>query len=325
MPFSLDTIIHYFPAAVQRLVHDPHVTDLMIMGDRIFVEERGQKRRVNASIDAFDLRTIINYIAVQCEDTINEQSPILDARLPDGSRVNAVIQPVAFGGDTLTIRKFGGWFSVDQLIACGTLPEVVVDYLRIAANEGGNIVLSGPTGSGKTTVLNAVISLIPADQRLIVIEKPAELQIQHECVVRWSPRKGQSDGSRAITWSDLIEAALRSNPDRIILGEIRDQAAYDLIQALNTGHGGSMSTTHANSCQDALERLSDMALSARTNLQQDFIRRSVARSIQYVVQVKKEQGQRQVTEMVKSVGYAQGSFQVERLYTKGAKTAYAYS
>jgi len=262
---------------------------------------------------------------VQCEDAINEQSPILDGRLPDGSRVNAVIQPIAFGGDTLTIRKFGGWFSIEELIACGTVPQVVVDYLRTAIDEGGNIVLSGATGSGKTTVLNGLISLVPADQRLIVIEKPAELQIKHECVVRWTPRKGQREGDRTITWSDLIEAALRSNPDRIILGEIRDQAAYDLIQALNTGHGGSMSTTHANSCQDALERLSDMALSARSNLNQEFIRRSVARSINYVVQVKKEQGHRQVTEMVKITGYAQDSFQVERLYMKGAKAAYAYS
>lgn len=328
MPFSLDTIICYFPDAVQQLIREPHVTDIMIMGDRIFVEERGEKRQIPARIDAFDLRTVINYIAVQCEDTINEQSPILDGRLPDGSRVNAVIQPVAANGDTLTIRKFGGWFSIEQLIASGTIPNTVVEHLKSATDEGGNIVLSGATGSGKTTMLNAVISMVPADQRLIVIEKPAELRIEHECVVRWSPRKAQTEGQRPITWSDLIEAALRSNPDRIILGEIRDHAAYDLIQALNTGHGGSMSTTHANSCQDALERLSDMALSARTNLNQEFIRRSVARSINYVVQVKKEYGHRHVTEMVKVVGYANDSFQVERLYTKGvkeAKAAYAYS
>ena len=235
-----------------------------------------------------------------------------------------MIQPVSFGGDTLTIRKFGGWYSADRLVESGTIPEIVFEHLEAAISEEGNVVLSGATGSGKTTILNALIAMVPLDQRLIVIEKPAELQIQHENVARWSPRKGHGE-TRSITWSDLIEASLRSNPDRIILGEIRDQAAYDLIQALNTGHGGSMSTTHANSCHDALERLSDMALSARSNLNQDFIRRSVARSINYLVQVKKDRGQRHITEMVRVTGYADHAFQVETLYMRGEKAKYAHS
>ncbi len=324
MGISLETIVHYFPEEVQDLVHQPSVTDIMIVGERAFVEERGEKRLVKSKIDAFSLRTAINYIAGECQESINETAPILDGRLPDGSRVNAVIEPVSFGGDTLTIRKFGGWFSAAQLIEFGTIPELVFQHLVTAIQEGGNLVLTGATGSGKTTVLNALIAMVPLDQRLIVIERPPELQIAHENAARWSPRKGHGE-ARPITWSDLIEASLRSNPDRIILGEIRDHAAYDLIQALNTGHGGSMSTTHANSCHDALERLSDMALSARSNLNQEFIRRAVARSINYVVQVKKDKGQRRVTEMVRVTGYSNEAFQVETLYRRGEKATHAHS
>ena len=314
MGLSLETIIHYLPEGVRHLVYSPSVTDIMVRGKRIFIEENGEKKAVDSEIDAFSLRTLINYIAGECDETVNEAHPILDGRLPDGSRCNAVIAPVSFGGDTLTIRKFGGWRSMDELIIGGSIPEQVATILYKAIEEHGNIVLSGATSSGKTTMLNALLARVPLDEQLVVIERPAELQIQHLNAPRWSPRTG-GVGIPPVTWSDLIEAALRSNPDRIILGEIRDHAAYDLIQALNTGHGGSMSTTHANSCHDALERLSDMALSARSNLTQEFIRRAVARSINYVVQVKKHKGVRRVTEMVRVTGYKGETFTTDPLYS----------
>ena len=249
---------------------------------------------------------------------LTEQNPILNTRLPDGSRVAVVGAPSSIGGPTLTIRKFNRWFSTDELIECGTLPRYVRDAVVGLMGERKNGVVSGGTGSGKTTLMKAFLDHIPAQERLVIIEQPAELKVSQPNAVRWEavdPIPGQV----AVTPSELLAAALRHRPDRIIFGEIRNEAGYDLLQAMNTGHSGTLSTIHARSAVDALNRLANLALSARPNLNHAFMRSETAQAIDFVVHCERDSaGKRRVKEFIRVNGYHHGSqtFASQPLYNE---------
>ncbi len=215
-------------------------------------------------------------IARKLGQNLSDQNAILNTRLPDGSRVAVVGPPASINGITMTIRKFNRWYTSDELIASGSLPAHVRDTVVGLVNEKKNGIISGGTGSGKTTLMKSLLDHIPHHERLIVIEQPAELKVAHPNAVRWEAVEA-IPGQVAITPSQLLAAALRHRPDRIIMGEIRDECGYDLLQAMNTGHGGTLSTIHAKSAWDALNRLSDLALSARPNLNHAFVRSETGR------------------------------------------------
>jgi pilus assembly protein CpaF len=249
--------------------------------------------------------------------------------LPDGSRVAVVGPPSSINGPTLTIRKFNRWYSSDDLIASGSLPATVRDRVVGFMAEKKNGMISGGTGSGKTTLLKAFLDHIPLHERLLIIEQPAELQLLHPHAVRWEAVDA-IPGQVAITPSELLAAALRHRPDRIIMGEVRNECGYDLLQAMNTGHGGTLSTIHAKSAVDALNRLSNLALSARPNLNHAFVRAETAEAIDFVLHCERDTaGHRRVRELLTVTGYshAEQSFQTDALYrapaTAGLRRAMA--
>ena len=243
------------------------------------------------------LQAAIERVARILGQDLTTQNSILNTRLPDGSRVAVVGAPSSINGPTLTVRKFNRWFTSDELIASGSLPERVRDTVVGLIGERKNGIISGGTGSGKTTLMKALLDHVPLQERLIVIEQPAELKIAHPNAVRWEAVDA-IPGQVAVTPSQLLAAALRHRPDRIIMGEIRDECGYDLLQAMNTGHGGTLSTIHAKSAWDALNRLSDLALSARPNLNHSFIRSETAEAIDFVLYCERDHaGRRRVREM----------------------------
>jgi len=224
--------------------------------------------------------------------------------------------PSSLSGPTFTVRKFNRWFTSDELIASGSLPELIRDTVVRLIGERKNGLISGGTGSGKTTLMKALLDHIPLHERLIVIEQPAELKIAHPNAVRWEAVEA-IPGQVAVTASQLVAAALRHRPDRIIMGEIRDECGYDLLQAMNTGHGGTLSTIHAKSAWDALNRLSDLALSARPNLNHAFIRSETAEAIDFVLYCERDHtGRRRVRELITVSGYSheEQSFQTQEVY-----------
>jgi pilus assembly protein CpaF len=228
--------------------------------------------------------------------------------------------PSSINGPTLTIRKFNRWYTSDELIAAGSLPEPVRDKVIGFINERKNGIISGGTSSGKTTLMKALLDHVPQHERLVVIEQPAELKVNHANAVRWEAVEA-IPGQVGITPSQLLAAALRHRPDRIIMGEIRDECGYDLLQAMNTGHGGTLSTIHAKSAWDALNRLSDLALSARANLNHAFIRSETAEAIDFVLYCERDAtGRRRVRELITVNGYthADQSFQTEDIYRASA-------
>jgi pilus assembly protein CpaF len=262
------------------------------------------------------LQAAIERVARILGQDLTSQNPILNTRLPDGSRVAVVGSPSSINGPTLTVRKFNRWFSSDELIASGTLPESIRDTVVGLIGERKNGMLSGGTGSGKTTLMKALLDHVPLDERLILIEQPAELKIAHPNAVRWEAVDA-IPGQVAVTPSQLVAAALRHRPDRIIMGEIRDGCGYDLLQAMNTGHGGTLSTIHAKSAWDALNRLSDLALSARPNLNHSFIRSETAEAIDFVLYCERDHaGCRRVRELITVSGYSpqEQCFQTEEVY-----------
>jgi pilus assembly protein CpaF len=269
------------------------------------------------------LNAAIEQIARVLGRDITEQDPLQDLRLPNGSRVGAVYHPCSPNGATVTIRKFNRWFTADELVKKGSLPARVRDIIVEAILGRRNVLISGGTGSGKSTMLNACIAHIPKTDRLIVIEKPLELKIDHENSVRWEA-VDELPGRPAVTVAHLVTAALRHRPDRIIIGEVRDHSAYDMLQAMNTGHSGSMTTTHADTALMALNRIADLALSARPNLDHQFVRSQTADALRYVLQVNRHRnGMRGVTELVKVHGYdaIRHVFTVERLYQNESASA----
>ena len=315
---AFELILPFFPEALQALILDDAVTDLCINGSTaVFVERAGIMGPVpGVTMETEHLNAAIEQIARVLGKDITEQDPILDTRLPNGSRVAAVYPPCSPGGATVTIRKFNHWFTSDQLVAMGSLPATVREVVISAILDRRNVLISGGTGSGKSTMLNALIAHIPANDRLVVIEKPMELEIKNQNAVRWEAVDALP-GRSAKTVAHLVAASLRHRPDRIIVGEVRDESAYDMLQAMNTGHSGSMTTTHADSALLALHRISDLALSAHANLDHGFVRSQTAEAIHYVLQVsRRRDGSRGVTELVRVRGYdsRNHTFDIEHLY-----------
>jgi pilus assembly protein CpaF len=262
------------------------------------------------------LQAAIERVARILGQDLTSQNPVLNTRLPDGSRVAVVGAPSSISGPTFTVRKFNRWFTSDELIQSGTLPASIRDTIVRSIGERKNGLISGGTGSGKTTLMKALLDHIPLHERLIVIEQPAELKIAHPNAVRWEAVEA-IPGQVAVTTSQLVAAALRHRPDRIIMGEIRDECGYDLLQAMNTGHGGTLSTIHAKSAWDALNRLSDLALSARPNLNHSFIRSETAEAIDFILYCERDHaGRRRVRELITVSGYSheEQSFQTQEVY-----------
>ena len=249
---------------LQELIEDSSVTEIMINGpDHIFIERRGKIVRTDRTfVSREKLEDVVQQIVSACNRVVNESSPIVDARLGNGDRVNVVLPPVALNGPIVTIRRFPEKpIRMEDLLSLGSVPENIAAFLNCIVRAGYNIFISGGTGSGKTTFLNALSEFIPGDERVISIEDNAELQIRHiENLVRLEARNANVEGCRPIGIRDLIRSALRMRPDRVIVGEVRGSEAIDMIQAMNTGHDGSLSTGHANSARDMLARLETMVL-----------------------------------------------------------------
>ena len=320
---SWDLVLGFFPEEVQKLILDATISDLMINGTTgVFADRNGivQQIPLSCALTTETLLAATQQIARKLGQNLSDQNAILNTRLPDGSRVAVVGPPASINGITMTIRKFNQWFTSDQLIASGSLPVNVRDLVIKLMVDRKNGIISGGTGSGKTTLMKALLDHVPQYERLVVIEQPAELKISHPNAIRWEAVEA-IPGQVAITPSQLLAAALRHRPDRIIMGEIRDECGYDLLQAMNTGHGGTLSTIHAKSAWDALNRLSDLALSARPNLNHAFVRSETAEAIDFVLYCERDPtGRRRVRELITVAGYSHTdqSFQTEDIYRASA-------
>ena len=317
---SYELILPYFPEEIRKLLHDPTISDLMINGTSgVYADRAGMVEHVKLA-KAYtneSLTAAIERVARVLGQDLTTQNPILNTRLPDGSRVAVVGPPASIGGPTLTIRKFNKWYTSDELVESGSLPESVRDLVVSLMMERKNGIIAGGTGSGKTTLMKALLDHVPASERLCVIEQPAELQILQPNTIRWEAVDA-IPGQVAVTPSELLAAALRHRPDRIIMGEIRNEAGYDLLQAMNTGHGGTLSTIHASSALDSLNRLANLALSARPNLNHSFMRSETAKAIDFALYCERAgSGRRQVREvvMVKGYDFRTERFDVESVYT----------
>ena len=301
---SFDLILPFL-RPIADLIHDPTVSEIMVNGSQcVFVERDGVVQPVEGvAIEERSLKVAVKNIARILGDDVSEETPILDARLPDWSRVAAVFPPCSLGGTTLTIRKFHSRFwTCEELVRVGMITEHVVDVARQALADRDNILISGGTGTGKTTLLNALATLLPESDRIVVIEDTAELMIGHPNLVRFEARREQPDAP-AVTIRDLLRATLRHRPDRIIVGEVRGGEAFDLLQTLNTGHSGSLSTIHANSAELALARFASCVLQSGIDLPYPAIRRLISESIDLVLHLERRRGLRSVTEVVSVAGY----------------------
>jgi pilus assembly protein CpaF len=291
---------------LQQLLEEDSVTEIMVNGaTHIYVERAGRIFRVQNSFESNEhVMRIIERIVSPLGRRIDESSPYVDARLPDGSRVNAVIPPISLVGPVLTIRKFSkNPITVEQMIQYGSLTPESVQFLAACVKARVNIIISGGTGSGKTTLLNVLSTYIPAEERIITIENAAELQLRQEHVVTLESRPANIEGRGEITIRELVINALRMRPDRIIVGEIRDAAALDMLQAMNTGHDGSMTTCHSNSPRDTLSRIETMALMAGMDLPMRAIREQIASAIELIIhQERMRDGTRKVVNITGVVG-----------------------
>jgi pilus assembly protein CpaF len=291
---------------LQTLLEDETITEIMVNGAKnIYIERKGKIHRVPVTFESNDhVMRIIDRIVAPLGRRIDESSPYVDARLADGSRVNAVIPPISLIGPTLTIRKFSKIpITLEQLIQFGTVTAESLQFLKACVEARLNIVISGGTGSGKTTFLNILSSFIPSDERIITIENAAELQLRQEHVVTLESRPPNIEGRGEITIRNLVINALRMRPDRIIVGEIRDDAALDMLQAMNTGHDGSMTTLHSNSPRDTLSRLETMTMMAGMDLPVRAIREQVSSAIDMVVhQERARDGSRKITNITEVSG-----------------------
>jgi len=291
---------------IEPLLADETITEVMVNGAKnIYIERGGKLYREAAAFETDDhLMRIIDRIVAPLGRRIDESSPYVDARLPDGSRVNAIIPPISLVGPALTIRKFArNPITVEQLIEFGTITAESVEFLKACVLSKINAVISGGTGSGKTTLLNVLSQYIPSDERIITIENAAELQLRQEHVVTLESRPPNIEGRGEVTIQNLVVNSLRMRPDRIIVGEIRDEAALDMLQAMNTGHDGSMTTAHSNSPRDTLARIETMTLMAGMELPIRAIREQIASAIELVVHLSRmRDGTRKVTHICEIQG-----------------------
>ncbi|HLG70956.1 MAG TPA: CpaF family protein [Chloroflexota bacterium] len=291
---------------IQPLLDDPSISEVMVnAANQIYFERHGVLSLSDRVFkDDNHILRVIEKIVAPLNRRIDERSPMVDARLPDGSRVNAIIPPLAIDGPTLTIRKFSKEpYQVDDLIRFQTLSPAIVEVLQACINMRLNIIVSGGTGTGKTTLLNVLSGFIPPTERVVTIEDPAELQLRQRHVVRLETRPANIEGEGQITQRDLVRNALRMRPDRIIVGEVRAGEAFDMLQAMNTGHDGSLTTVHANSPRDALSRVENMVLMAGLDLPARAIREQVASAINLIIQLTRmRDGSRRVTHVTEIVG-----------------------
>lgn len=312
-----DDILGYGP--LEPFLRDPDITEVMVNSyDTVWIERNGLLYKTEARFsDETHLRRIIDKIVSRVGRRVDESSPMVDARLPDGSRVNAIIPPLAIDGAVLTIRRFAvDPYMVDDLIGFGTLTKKAADFLHKCVRGDLNILVSGGTGAGKTTTLNVLSSFIPAGERIVTIEDAAELQLHQEHVIRLEARPSNIEGRGEVTIRDLVRNSLRMRPDRIVVGEIRDAAALDMLQAMNTGHDGSICTVHANSTRDVLSRVETMVLMAGVDLPVRAIREQVASAIDLVVhQSRFSDGSRRVTQITEVVGMEGDTITMQDLFT----------
>jgi len=312
-----DEILGHGP--LEPLLRDPEVTEIMVNGpDSIYVERAGRLHQVDAHFasDAH-LRRTIDKIVGRVGRRVDEASPLVDARLMDGSRVNAVIAPIALDGSVLTIRKFSADPLTDlDLVAFGTMTAQVRDFLAACVRGRRNILISGGTGSGKTTTLNVLSSFLPDDERIVTIEDAAELQLKQHHVLRLESRPSNVEGRGEISIRDLVKNALRMRPDRIVVGEVRDGAALDMLQAMNTGHDGSITTVHANSPRDSLSRLETMVLMAGIDLPVRAIRDQISSAVNLVVQqARLKDGTRRIVAITEVEGMETDIITLQDLFT----------
>ena len=303
---------------LEQLLRDPSVSEIMVSGfNRIYVERNGELEPTSLSFqDEQHLRKTIERMVSRVGRRIDEASPMVDARLADGSRLNAVVAPIALDGSSLTIRKFFKQpFTAEQMLSTQTITPEALELLRASVRGRLNVVISGGTGSGKTTTLNVLAEFLPPHERIVTIEDSAELQLNKPHVVRLETRPSNIEGGGLVTIRDLVRNALRMRPDRIVIGEVRDGAALDMLQAMNTGHDGSLTTLHANSTMDAVSRLETMALMAGMSLPVSVIREQIARAVHLIVQqTRLSDGSRRVTAISEVAGMQSGQLQLRDVF-----------
>jgi len=312
----IDNVVGYGP--IEVFLHDPDITEIMVNSpETIYVERRGKIYPTGRKfLDEAHLLRIIDKIVGQVGRRVDESVPMVDARLPDGSRVNAIVHPLAINGPMLTIRKFSkDPYEIEDLIGFGTLDERVAGLLDAAVRGRLNILISGGTGSGKTTLLNVVSSFVPGDERIVTIEDAAELRLHQAHVLRLESRPPNIEGKGQISIRDLVRNSLRMRPDRIIVGEVRGAEALDMLQAMNTGHDGSLSTVHANSPRDALARLETMVLMSGFDLPVRAIREQTTSALDVLVHLARlRDGTRRITEVTEVQGMEGDTVVLEQIF-----------
>lgn len=300
----LDEVTGFGP--IQPLLDDEDVSEVMVNGPKkVFVEKKGKLTKSPITFDDDDhVLRVIDRIILPLGRRVDADTPTVDARLPDGSRVNAVVRPVSIDGPSITIRKFKkDKLSIQQLINYGSLTPSMAEFIRACVLAHLNIVISGGTGSGKTTLLNVLSSYIPEEERIITIEDAAELQLQQDHVLRMETKVANTDGRGAVSIRDLVRNSLRMRPDRIVVGECRGGEALDMLQAMNTGHDGSLTTLHANSPRDAISRMETMVLMAGMDLPLKVVRQQISSAVDLIIQqTRLKDGSRKVTAITEVVG-----------------------
>ena len=304
---------------LDSIMNDDSITEVMINGpDNVFIEQNGRLRRLDKQFESQRrLEDVIQRIVGLAGREVNQANPICDTRLPDGSRVNVVLPPIALCGPTVTIRKFSKTpMTIEKLIQYGSITQEIADKLELLVRAKYNIFISGGTGSGKTTFLNALSNYIPKDERVITIEDSAELQIEGiDNLVSMETRNANASGAGQITIRDLIKSSLRMRPERIIVGEVRGGEALDMLQAMNTGHDGSLSTGHANSTEDMLSRLETMVLQGAAGLPLEAIRQQIASAVDIIIHLSRLRDKsRKTMEITEVVGYQNGQIVLNPLY-----------
>lgn len=312
----VDELAGYGP--LESLIKDDRINDILVNGPKkIFIERDGRLEITTLRfIDDEHVLRVIRRILAHLGRRIDEASPMVDARLPDGSRVNAIIPPLALDGPSISIRKFRKIpLLSSDLLQYGTVDKEMLEFLTVAVKNRCNLIVSGGTGAGKTTLLNVLSRFIPQNERIVTIEDAAELQLDHDHVVRLESRPSNIDDSGEITARDLVKNSLRMRPDRIVLGEVRGEEVMDMLQAMNTGHDGCMSTVHANNPEDAMLRLEMLAGLAKFQGTENTLRKMIAAGIELVVQIARlPNGQRKVVSITEVVGVRDGQFVLNELY-----------